>query len=117
MNADELAGLRRDFSSRTLSESTIRPDPFDQFSLWMEEALTSQIIDPNAMALSTVNGECRPSSRIVLLKGFDKTGFTFFTNYESRKARDLEQNPSASLQFFWPELERQVMISGSAARI
>lgn len=116
MNADELAGLRRDFSSRTLTESSIAPDPFDQFTIWMREALGSQIVDANAMTLSTVDAECRPSARVVLLKGFDKSGFKFFTNYESKKARDLAINPHAVLHFFWAELERQVIISGRAAK-
>ena len=117
MNADELAGMRRDFSSRTLDESSIENDPFEQFAFWLKEALASQIIDANAMALATVDAECRPSSRIVLLKGFDAGGFTFFTNYESRKGRDLAENPNAVLHFFWAELERQVIISGTAAKI
>jgi pyridoxamine 5'-phosphate oxidase len=117
MNADELAGLRRDFSSRTLSESSIQTDPIDQFSLWMREALAAEIMDANAMTLSTVDAECRPSSRVVLLKGFDKAGFTFFTNYESKKARDLAGNPHAVIHFFWAELERQVIISGRAEKI
>lgn len=117
MNADELAGIRRDYSSRTLTESSVAGDPFDQFTIWIREALGSQIIDANAMTLSTVDAECRPSSRVVLLKGFDNSGFNFFTNYESKKARDLAANPSAGLHFFWAELERQVIISGRAAKI
>lgn len=117
MDAAELADLRRDFSSRTLSESSIAEDPFEQFSLWMSEALESRIIDANAMTLSTVDAECRPSSRVVLLKGFDSSGFTFFTNYESRKGQDLARNPNAVLHFFWPDLERQAIISGRAAKV
>ena len=117
MNADELASMRRDFSSRKLTEDSIEKDPFDQFSVWMREAIASEIIDANAMTLATVDSDCRPSSRIVLLKGFDKAGFKFFTNYESKKARDLAENPNAVLHFFWAELERQVIVCGKAAKI
>jgi pyridoxamine 5'-phosphate oxidase len=83
----------------------------------MTAALNSDIIDANAMTLSTVDADCRPSSRVVLLRGFDTSGFTFFTNYESKKGHDLAANPNAVLHFFWPELERQVNIRGSAAKI
>jgi pyridoxamine 5'-phosphate oxidase len=117
MNSDELAGMRRDFTTRKLTEELIEKDPFDQISLWMREAIESRSIDPNAMTLATVDADCRPSSRIVLLKGFDKAGFTFFTNYESKKARDLAENPNAVLHFFWAELERQVIICGQAAKV
>lgn len=113
MESHELADLRRDFSRESLSETSVENDPFDQFSIWMNEALASEIIDANAMTLSTVDAECRPSSRVVLLKGFSKAGFTFFTNYESKKARDLAVNPNAAVHFFWAELERQVIISGT----
>jgi pyridoxamine 5'-phosphate oxidase len=116
MNADELADIRRDYSSQTLSESSIVSDPFEQFAIWMREALASQILDATAMTLATVDADCRPSARVVLLKGFDHTGFRFFTNYESKKAQDLEINPNAVLHFFWPELERQLIVSGLAEK-
>src|SRR5688500_9241648 len=112
-----LAELRRDYSAKELSEETINDDPFRQFSLWMAEALSAQIIDANAMTVSTVDAQNRPSSRVVLLKGFDTDGFVFFTNYESKKASDLAGNSSIALHFFWPELERQIMINGSALKI
>jgi len=117
MSETELTGLRRDYARESLSRSSVAHNPFVQFSKWMDEALNSKIIDANAMILSTVDAECRPSSRVVLLKGFDEDGFTFFTNYESKKGRDLAANPKAVLHFFWPELERQVNIRGAAEKV
>lgn len=116
MELHELAALRRDFSRESLSEISVAGDPFEQFSKWMDEALAAEIVDATAMTLSTVDTECRPSSRVVLLKGFDKTGFAFYTNYESKKARDLAANPNATVHFFWAELERQVIISGMVSK-
>jgi pyridoxamine 5'-phosphate oxidase len=116
MDEIRLRELRRDYSSRELSEETIADDPFKQFSGWMAEALNSQIIDANAMTIATVDAQNRPSSRVVLLKGFDTNGFVFFTNYESKKAADLGGNRSIALHFFWPQLERQVMINGAAQK-
>ena len=116
MDEIRLRELRRDYSSRELSEETIDADPFKQFSAWMAEALNSQIIDANAMTIATVDAQNRPSSRVVLLKGFDTDGFVFFTNYESKKAADLAGNRSIALHFFWPQLERQVMINGAAQK-
>jgi pyridoxamine 5'-phosphate oxidase len=111
-----LADLRREYSLKELSESTIFADPFAQFSTWMDEALASEVIDPTAMTISTVDAAGHPSSRVVLLKKFDHEGFVFFTNYASKKASDLKENPNISLHFFWPDLERQVIISGTAAK-
>ncbi|MEP7213423.1 MAG: pyridoxamine 5'-phosphate oxidase [Acidobacteriota bacterium] len=116
MSDGELTDLRRDYARETLSRSSVAHSPFVQFSKWMDEVLTSQIIDPNAMMVSTVDAQCRPSSRVVLLKDFDESGFTFFTNYESQKGRDLAANQNIVLHFFWPELERQINISGAAAK-
>lgn len=116
MEDKQLANLRRDYSSRELLESTIAADPFAQFSTWMDEALNSEVIDATAMTVSTVDAVGRPSSRIVLLKGFDHSGFVFFTNYESKKASDLDSNSNISLHFFWPDLQRQVSINGKAAK-
>jgi pyridoxamine 5'-phosphate oxidase len=116
MDEIRLRELRRDYSSRELSEETIADDPFKQFSAWMAEALNSQIIDANAMTIATVDAQNRPSSRVVLLKGFDADGLVFFTNYESKKAADLAGNRSIALHFFWPQLERQVMINGAAQK-
>ena len=116
MKNTNLADMRRDYSLKELSETTIDRDPFAQFSAWMHEALESVVIEPTAMTVSTVDESGRPSSRVVLLKGFDAKGFVFFTNYESKKATDLESNPNISLHFFWPDLERQIIISGSVEK-
>jgi pyridoxamine 5'-phosphate oxidase len=117
MSESELTNLRRDYARESLSRSSVAHDPLVQFSKWMDEVLTSKVIDPNAMVVSTVDAECRPSSRVVLLKDFGESGFTFFTNYESKKGRDLAENPNTVLHFFWPELERQVNIRGTAAKV
>ena len=116
MNRDDLAGLRRDYSGKELTKSVVDPDPIVQFSTWLDEALNSEITDANAMIVSTVDADCRPSSRVVLLKGLDDRGFVFFTNYKSRKGADLDNDPNISLTFFWPQLQRQVHISGSAEK-
>jgi pyridoxamine 5'-phosphate oxidase len=116
MERKELADLRRDFTSRGLDEAKAAPDAFEQFSKWMQEALASDIIDPNAMTISTVGDDGRPSARVVLLKYFDETGFAFFTNYESKKGRDLAANPHTVMHFFWPQLDRQVAIYGTVER-
>lgn len=113
MNKHELADLRRDYSLRELSKASVDVDPIAQFSVWMDDAIDSEIIDATAMKLATVDKDCKPSSRIVLLKGFDEKGFVFYTNYESKKATDLAANPNAVLHFFWAELERQVIVSGT----
>lgn len=116
MIGKDLAALRRDYSLQELSRSSVDPDPFAQFSKWMEEALNSEILDATAMTVATVDGDCRPSVRVVLLKEFSTEGFVFFTNYESRKGRDLQANPQAVLHFFWPVLERQITVSGTAEK-
>lgn len=116
MDRKELADLRRDFASEGLLESSVAPNPLDQFALWMDEALKADIIDANAMTLSTVGGDGRPSARVVLLKYFGETGFAFFTNYKSKKARDLDANPHVVLHFFWPQIDRQVAIYGEAQK-
>jgi len=112
----ELADLRREYSLKSLSKSTVAADPFEQFAAWMNEALAAEIIDPTAMTLATASADGMPTARTVLLKGFDENGLVFFTNYESRKARDLAENPKASLLFFWPDLERQIIIAGNVER-
>ncbi len=112
----ELAALRQDYSQHELSKSSVAPDPFDQFSRWFDEAITAQIVEPNAMHLGTSTLEGLPSGRTVLLKGFDKTGFKFFTNYDSAKARDLAANPNCYLHFLWKDLERQIFIRGTAVK-
>ena len=112
MDRQELADLRREYSRETLDKSSVDADPFVQFAKWMNETLASEIIDATAMVLSTVDPENRPSSRVVLLKGFDKRGFRFFTNYQSKKSRELNVNPHVAIHFFWAELERQINIRG-----
>ena len=116
MENESLAALRRDYSSEELSESAVDADPFVQFSKWMDEAFASGEIDANAMTVSTVNADRRPSSRVVLLKGVDEGGFVFFTNYDSKKASDLACNENIFLHFFWPGLHRQISITGSAVK-
>ena len=112
-----LADIRRDYSGEELSEANVSPDPIAQFDVWMNEAIAAEADEPTAMTLSTVGADGRPSSRVVLLKGFDSSGFVFFTNYNSRKGRALAANPFAALNFFWPELERQVNISGVVSKV
>ena len=117
MTNKSLADIRKDYSLRELSEEKIDSDPFTEFGIWMDEALESQVNEPTAMTLSTAAADGRPSSRVVLLKGYDHDGFVFFTNYESRKGRELAANPYAAINFFWPELERQVNISGRTSKV
>jgi pyridoxamine-phosphate oxidase len=111
-----IASIRKDYQMRSLSEHEVSTDPFIQFTQWWDEAVQSEILEVNAMTLSTIKSDGRPSARIVLLKGFDQQGFVFYTNYESDKGKQLQQNPYASLVFFWKELERQVRIEGCCTR-
>ena len=117
MNRADLASLRRDYAGKELTKELVNSDPFVQFGIWLDEALSAEITDANAMTISTVDAECRPLNRVVLLKGFDESGFVFFTNYESKKGSDLAANPNISLSFFWPQLQRQVIIAGQAAKV
>lgn len=112
----DIARLRRDYSRESLDEADVERDPVAQFGRWFDEALKSELPEPTAMALATVGADGRPSARMVLLKGFDARGFVFYTNYESRKGRELAGNPHAALLFFWPELERQVRIDGAIGK-
>ena len=100
-----------------LSESTVNPDPFAQFDAWFKEALTGDFKEPTAMALATADSGGFPSVRMVLLKNYDERGFVFFTNYDSRKGRELSQNPRASLLFWWDKLGRQIRIEGEVEKI
>lgn len=109
--------LRKDYARAALDENGVDTDPVIQFEKWFEEACKAQMTEPNAMILSTVSELGKPSSRVVLLKSFDARGFVFFTNYESRKGKEISANPNVSLLFFWPELERQIRIEGTAERI
>ncbi len=100
-----------------LRESDVDPDPFNQFRSWLDQALAANLPQPFGMALATATNAGRPSVRMVLLRGFDERGFVFFTNYQSRKAQELANNPQAALVFYWPELDRQVRIEGTVQRI
>lgn len=109
--------LRKEYSLNKLSESSVKTDPFKQFEKWISEAIKSDINEPNAMILATISAENKPSARVVLLKNFSKKGFTFFTNYGSRKGKNLAKNKNAALLFFWHELERQIRIEGICKKI
>jgi pyridoxamine 5'-phosphate oxidase len=108
----DLAALRTEYKRASLDERDVAADPFEQFARWFTAARTSQVPEPNAMSLCTVDAHGRPSARIVLLKEVDARGFVFYTNHDSRKGREIAAHPSAALLFFWPELERQVRIEG-----
>lgn len=117
MSNKDLAHIRLEYSREELSEEHVDPDPFVQFGRWMDEAIAAAAHEPTAMCLSTATTDGRPSSRMVLLKGFDQEGFVFYTNYNSHKGRELAENPFAALTFFWPELERQVRITGRTGKV
>ncbi|MBK7468774.1 MAG: pyridoxamine 5'-phosphate oxidase [Saprospiraceae bacterium] len=113
----DISHLRQEYTKFELDISTVNTDPFEQFKKWFDEASASDILEPNAMCLSTAGINLRPSSRIVLLKTISDNGFVFFTNYSSKKGNELEVNPNGSLLFFWKELERQVRIEGKIQKI
>jgi pyridoxamine 5'-phosphate oxidase len=113
---DAVASLRKDYGQATLNEHEVAPDPIVQFNSWFEQALKAQVNEPNAMSVATVDARGRPTSRIVLIKQYDARGFTWYTNYDSQKGQQLQQNPHAALLFFWPELERQIRIEGRVER-
>lgn len=111
-----IGDLRRDYARAKLDEASVNSDPLVEFARWFDEAVKAQVQEPNAMTLATATPDGAPSGRIVLLKGFDPRGFVFFTDYRSRKGSELEDNPRAALVFYWPELERQVRITGNTSR-
>jgi pyridoxamine 5'-phosphate oxidase len=113
----DLASLRNEYDKYALDIAVMPSDPIEAFGQWFSFAQEQQCREVNAMTLSTIDARLRPSSRVVLLKDFDERGFVFFTNYSSRKGKELAQNPYAALNFFWPELERQVRIEGITSRI
>jgi pyridoxamine 5'-phosphate oxidase len=117
MENTDISKLRRDYLFTELDENKVKVNPFDQFNLWMEEAIRADLIDPSAMILATANKNAFPTVRVVLLKGIDEEGFIFYTNYESKKGKDILENPQASLLFFWKELERQIRISGKVKKV
>lgn len=112
----KIADLRKDYRLASLDESEVAPYPLSQFGKWWQDAIHSEIEEPNAMTLATSTPDGHPSARIVLLKSFDEEGFLFFTNYESRKGQELAANPHVTLLFFWRELERQVRIEGTVSK-
>jgi pyridoxamine 5'-phosphate oxidase len=113
----DIAHLREEYMRESLDESDVARDPLEQFHRWFEEAVKAEHPMLNAMTLATVSAEGRPSARIVLLKGVDNGGFVFFTNYKSRKGRELTANPSAALVIYWSELEREVRIDGRVKKV
>lgn len=112
-----IADIRIQYSKKVLTEAAVLPDAIQQFEQWWQEALEAAITEVNAMTLATVNAEGLPDARIVLLKGLSPEGFTFFTNFESSKGRQLDQHPQACLVFFWKELERQVRVRGMVTKV
>lgn len=112
-----IADLRKSYERAELSEDASHSNPLEQFNQWLQEAIASDVTEPNAMTLATVSSNLRPSTRVVLIKGYDERGITWFTNYESRKAQDLAGNPFAALQFHWLALERVVRIEGLVERV
>lgn len=113
----DIAALRNEYTKHGLRRDMLDASPFDQFQKWFEQALKAEIREPNAMSLGTADASGRPGLRTVLLKGFDHKGFVFFTNYESAKARQIEENSQVALMFLWLELERQVVVNGRAEKI
>ena len=114
---DDIANLRKSYERAELDESASASAPLDQFSLWLQQALDAQLPEPNAMTLATVGADGRPSTRVVLIKGFDARGVCWYTNYASRKGRELAGSPFAALQFHWVELERVVRIEGRVEKV
>ncbi|WP_298924317.1 pyridoxamine 5'-phosphate oxidase [uncultured Ramlibacter sp.] len=113
----DLAQLRKSYEKAELSEDASHADPLAQFGQWLDEAIAAQVPEPNAMTLATVGSDLRPSTRIVLIKGYDANGIVWYTNYDSRKGRELAGNPFAALQFHWVELERVVRIEGRVEKV
>jgi pyridoxamine 5'-phosphate oxidase len=112
-----LAEIRKEYSKATLDITNVSNDPIAQFNKWFDEAIKAKVLEPNAMSLATVSNDHPPSCRIVLLKGIEENKFLFYTNYQSHKGKELENNPVCALTFFWPELERQIRIEGIAGRV
>jgi pyridoxamine 5'-phosphate oxidase len=113
---NSLADMRTDYQLQKLSEGSVAENPFLQFNTWWSEAVEAKIDEVNAMTLATASGEGVPAARTVLLKAFDENGFVFFSNYDSNKGKQLQENPMACLVFFWKELERQIRITGTVSK-
>ncbi|MBL7911576.1 MAG: pyridoxamine 5'-phosphate oxidase [Bacteroidia bacterium] len=114
---NDISKLRTHYEGELLDEKFVSRYPIEQFKVWFDEALNAKVEEPNAMILATANRSGIPTARTVLLKDFDQKGFTFYTNYNSRKGKDLDENPNASILFFWPQLHRQIRIDGVASQI
>jgi pyridoxamine 5'-phosphate oxidase len=112
-----IANLRKSYERAELDESASQADPMQQFDQWLKEAIASEVPEPNAMTLATVSSNMRPSTRVVLIKGYDAEGIVWYTNYASRKGQELDGNPFAALQFHWVELERVVRIEGFVKKV
>jgi pyridoxamine 5'-phosphate oxidase len=116
-NTSSIADLRKSYTRGELDEAASHSDPLKQFEQWLQEAIQSEVPEPNAMTLASVGSNLRPSTRVVLVKGFDARGIVWYTNYESRKGQELAGNPFAALQFHWVELERTVRIEGLVEKV
>ncbi len=114
---ETISKLRTHYEGELLDEKFVCPDPIDQFRNWFTEALNAKVAESNAMVLATANNNGIPSLRTVLLKDFDEKGFTFYTNYNSKKGKELSENPNASILFFWPQLHRQIRIDGTVSKV
>jgi pyridoxamine 5'-phosphate oxidase len=117
MDQQELQNLRQDYSAATLLENSTKADPINQFEQWFNEALAAKLPEPNTMILATATSTGKPSARVLLLKGFNHAGFVFYTNYLSRKGKEITKNPQGAITFFWGELERQVRIEGTIEKL
>lgn len=117
MDDQQLQNLRQEYSAATLLENSTKADPMNQFEQWFNEALAAKLPEPNVMTLATATTNGKPSARIVLLKGINKDGFMFYTNYLSRKGKEITKNPHGAITFFWGELERQVRIEGTLEKL
>ena len=117
IDQEKVEALRREYTRDGIDADNVEKDPVDQFAVWFKDAVDANLPDANAMTLSTANAFAKPSGRIVLLKGFDKQGFRFYTNYQSRKGIELQENPMAALCFYWSHLERQVRIEGTVEKV
>ncbi|MEF9948899.1 MAG: pyridoxamine 5'-phosphate oxidase [Comamonas sp.] len=115
--SSSIADLRKSYERAELSESASNANPLKQFDQWLQEAVSAEVPEPNAMTVATVGGDMRPSTRIVLIKGYDERGIVWYTNYDSRKGQQLAGNPFAALQFHWVELERVVRIEGRVEKV
>ena len=114
---NDISALRKSYERAQLDEDASLPDPMQQFGVWFQQALDAELPEPNAMTLATVAEDGRPSTRVVLIKGFDERGLVWYTNYQSRKGRELAARPQAALQFHWVELERVVRIEGRVEKV